>query len=66
MTKWLLILALAAFGAGQEERIFSKSFKGKAPPELASEKDQWINSKEAITLESLKGKVVWLEFSFLA
>lgn len=67
MTKWLTVLALAALAAPQdaEEKIYSNSYKGKAPPELASEKGWWINAKEPLALEKLKGKVVWLEFSFL-
>jgi hypothetical protein len=66
MTRWLAVVALAAgAAAAQENKIFSNSYKGKAPPELASEQDHWINSAEAIKLEKLKGKVVWLEFSFI-
>ena len=64
MLRWLAVLALASVAA-QEEKIYSNSYKGKAPPELTSEKDQWINSAEKLTLAGQKGKVVWLEFSFL-
>jgi thiol-disulfide isomerase/thioredoxin len=45
--------------------IGATSYLGKAPPELVSQKDQWLNSSEAITLGMLRGKVVWLEFGFL-
>ena len=64
MARWLAVLALAACGA-QEGKIYSNSYKGKAPPELVSEKDQWINSAEKVTVAAQKGKVVWLEFSFI-
>ena len=40
-----------------------KSFLGKAPPELVSEKGDWVNASDAVTLAKLKGKVVWLEFT---
>ncbi len=65
MARGLLLLALAGLAAVQEEKIYSNSYKGKAPPALASEKGQWINSDRAIEIDKLKGKVVWLEFSFL-
>ena len=62
----LALVSLIAFApaCAQDEKNFN-SYKGKAPPELASEKDHWINSTEALSLEKLKGKVVWLEFSFI-
>lgn len=56
---------LAALGKAQEEPLFSNSYKGKAPPELVSEAGAWINASEPLRLEKLRGKVVWLEFSFL-
>jgi hypothetical protein len=39
-------------------------YRGSRPPELTSS-GTWINSGEPLTLASLRGKVVWLEFSFL-
>jgi hypothetical protein len=63
MTKWLAVLAVAAFGA--QDRIFSNSYKGQAPPEIVSEAGQWLNAKEALSLEKLRGRVVWLEFGFI-
>ncbi len=56
-------MALAACGPGQER--YYTSFKGKAPPEIASDKADWFNAADALTLAKLKGKVVWLEFSFI-
>lgn len=59
------VLALLAAACGQEEKIYTNSYKGKAPPELEIKKENWINAKEAPRLADLKGRVVWLEFSFL-
>ena len=64
----LRALALAALAAApmQAEEMYANSYKGKAPPELASEKGSWINAAEPLKLGDLKGKkVVWLEFGFL-
>jgi hypothetical protein len=63
MMALVTMLALAP-ACAQDEKNFN-SYKGKAPPELASEKEHWINSAEALSLEKLKGKVVWLEYSFI-
>jgi thiol-disulfide isomerase/thioredoxin len=63
MIKGLLAVLLAAALAPQDQN-FGSSFLGKAPPEIAGEKDQWLNS-EPLTLAKLKGKVVWIEFGFL-
>ena len=64
----LRALALAALAAApaQQEDLYANSYKGKAPPELASEKGHWLNAAEPLKLADLKGrKVVWLEFGFL-
>ncbi len=63
MVKVLALAALAACGAEGQE--YSNSYKGRTPPEIASEKGDWLNSTEALKLEKLRGKVVWLEFSFI-
>lgn len=63
MAKGLAVLALTLSLA--QDKIYSNSYLGKAPPELVSEKGHWLNSGEALTLEKLKGKPVWLEFSFI-
>lgn len=60
----LAVMALAMLAAPQD-KIYSNSYLGKAPPELVSEKDHGFNAKDALKLEKLKGRVVWLEFSFL-
>lgn len=43
----------------------TESFKGKTPPELEIEGKNWLNAKKPPKLAELKGRVVWLEFSFL-
>ena len=40
------------------------SYLGKSPPEIVSESHHWIGASEQLTLEKLKGKVVWLQFNF--
>ena len=60
MAKWIA-LALVAVGAG----ALQESYLGKAPPELMSEKSQWLGADKAWKLAELKGKVVWLEFGVL-
>lgn len=57
------VLALAALAAFAQDDSF-KSFKGKQPPEITIPDTGWINSKP-LKLEALKGRVVWLEFSFI-
>jgi thiol-disulfide isomerase/thioredoxin len=56
--------AVLIFAATQADK-FGNSYLGKAPPELASAKDQWVNAAAPLTPGALKGKVVWLEFGFL-
>ena len=63
MTKGLLAVLLAASLAPQQQNL-GNSYLGKAPPELVSGKEQWLNS-EPLALAKLKGKVVWIEFGFL-
>ena len=63
MIRGLLAVLLAAALAPQEQNL-GNSYLGKAPPELVTEKEQWLNS-EPLQLAKLKGKAVWLEFGFL-
>ena len=63
MTRMIALLALSAFALQGD--FAANSYKGKAPPEIASEAGHWLNSKSALKLADLKGKVVWLEFGFL-
>ena len=63
MMKWIAAALVAA--VLPQDIKFGNSYLGKAPPELVSEKSQWLNSDDALTFEKLRGKVVWLEFGFL-
>ncbi|HEU4339152.1 MAG TPA: hypothetical protein VFS19_03715 [Planctomycetota bacterium] len=60
-----LLLAGLACAQDDQEEVHSNSYKGKAPPELKVEAKNWINAKKPVKLADLKGRVVWLEFSFL-
>lgn len=62
-TKWIIWLALALIVA--YFGIFGRGsgLKGKSPPPLSST-GTWLNS-ETLSWAALRGKVVWLEFSFL-
>jgi hypothetical protein len=64
----LVAAALLWAGCGcdaQPASFYSKSFQGQVPPELTSTRGRWLNTDGELTLESLRGRVVWLEFSFL-
>ncbi len=63
----LLVMVLSGSALTQEKkRIYSNSYLGKTPPELAAPKENWLNTKKkTLSLKELKGEVVWLEFSFL-
>jgi hypothetical protein len=67
-TAALLALCLATSSAqeGKEKKEpkYFNSYLGKAPPKLTIGDKDWINTKTPLTLEGLKGKVVWLEFSY--
>lgn len=72
--KKVLCLALAAaclasttFAQGRKrKKIYSNSYIGKVPPELETAKGAaWLNSNKPVSLAKLKGRVVWLEFSFI-
>jgi peroxiredoxin len=49
---------------GAQPRGF-RSFIGQAPPELVVDGAEWINADGPMTLKSLRGKAVWVEFSFV-
>ena len=63
MVRMLFGVVLAGLLLPQEQNL-GNSYLGKAPPELVTEKEQWLNS-EPLQLAKLKGKVVWMEFGFL-
>ena len=60
-------LASATFAQGRKrKKIYSNSYVGKAPPELETAKGAvWLNSNKPVSLAKLKGRVIWLEFSFI-
>jgi hypothetical protein len=61
----ILLASLSLAQDQGEEQVHSNSYKGKAPPELEIDGKNWINARKAPKLADLKGRVVWLEFSFL-
>lgn len=63
MIKW--IAAALLFLAGAQDQNLGNSYLGKAPPELTNEGATWLNVPAPLTLEKLRGKVVWIEFGFL-
>ncbi len=68
MPRSMLVFALAITGLASSDALGQKnsrnSYLGKAPPEIVSEAGHWIGASEPLTLEKLKGKVVWLTFNF--
>ncbi|HZE95704.1 MAG TPA: redoxin domain-containing protein [Planctomycetota bacterium] len=65
MIQWLAAALLVCGLASAQDSKFGHSYKGKAPPEIAGAKEQWINAPDGLQIAKLKGKVVWLEFGFL-
>ena len=62
MLKWVTLAFTAALAVAPQD---APSYLGKEPPELVSEKGQWLGTDQAWKLADLKGKVVWLEFGVL-
>jgi hypothetical protein len=58
----LLACLLTSTAAAQKHNF--NSYLGKQPPELVSTQAHWLGWHERVTLEKLKGKVVWLQFNF--
>ncbi len=44
--------------------LLRKSFLGQTPPEIVSEKANWLSPPPYTKLEQMHGKVVWLQFNF--
>ena len=44
--------------------LHRRDLLGKVPPELVSEKADWLGDAPPVTLAGHKGKVVWLQFNF--
>ena len=67
----LLLLGLApmsqaeAAKKGPSGKSHDRSLGGQIPPELRSQAAHWVNRKAGrLTLKSLRGKTVWLQFNF--
>lgn len=60
-----ILLGAVAVALAQDDKPYYNSYKDKTPPELVSEKEHWLNAKQPLSLEKLRGRVVWLEFSFI-
>jgi hypothetical protein len=58
----LLAAAVAGQAFGQSPAL-RKPLLGKAPPELIANADDWL-AGPPVSLEKLRGKVVWLQFNF--
>ncbi|MBI5368636.1 MAG: hypothetical protein HZA54_16490 [Planctomycetes bacterium] len=67
--RWAFGLLAATLVAGVvwagDKKIYSNDYAGKEPPEIAIPAASWFNAQDAPTLKGLKGRVVWLEFSFI-
>jgi hypothetical protein len=46
------------------QKFNHNSYIGKEPPEIVSRKEHWLGGREQITLNDLKGRMVWLQFNF--
>jgi len=64
MKTFAILPALAIALAAAQGPKTHRSFLGEAPPELVIPEEGWLNAATPLTLESLRGRVVWLEFSF--
>jgi hypothetical protein len=58
----LAALALPACGGPQNE--YAKTLLDEVPPPLETTAVTWVNADVPLSLESLRGKVVYLEFGF--
>lgn len=59
------VTAITQAAFAQPEDGYAKSFTGVRPPELSVPDDGWVNFEGDLSLEKLRGHVVWLEFSFI-
>ncbi|MFV1966945.1 MAG: hypothetical protein ACC628_16080 [Pirellulaceae bacterium] len=64
----VLLIVIVFFGMAMSRLASNSSFHNSyldtAPPPLASH-GTWFNTEGPLALEDLRGKAVWLEFSFL-
>jgi hypothetical protein len=59
----LLTVALGPLALAESPSPLRKPLLGQTPPELVAGKDDWL-AGPAVSLQKLKGKVVWLQFNF--
>ncbi len=61
-----MVLAIALNANAQDDAPYCPDFNGRTPPELIAGEDGWLNVDGELSLASLRGHAVWLEFSFIA
>ncbi len=70
MRRMLVGAALATLCAAvliaEPKKIYSNDYLGQEPPALVVTEGHWFNSEKAPSLEALRGRVVYVEFSFMA
>jgi hypothetical protein len=59
----LSVLCIVGTAFAQHSSPLRKHLLGTTPPELAAGKEQWL-AGQPVTLRSLHGRVVWLQFNF--
>ena len=59
----LAVLAVVQSLVAESPSPLRKPLVGSKPPELTANKDEWM-AGPAVSLEKLKGQVVWLQFNF--
>ncbi|MBI4616258.1 MAG: hypothetical protein HY720_21775 [Planctomycetes bacterium] len=61
----LATIASLASTASAQERKYYNSYMGQTPPELDQPAANWLGGKKPVTLGGMKGRIVYIEFSFL-
>lgn len=56
-------LAAGLFACGGDK--YANTYEGKKPPALVATQATWLNVEGSPTLDTFRGKVVFLEFGFL-
>lgn len=59
-----MLLACSLTSTATAQKHGFNSYLGKHPPELVSKQEHWLGWQEQVTLEKLKGNVIWLQFNF--
>ena len=66
LVAFLLSVFIILPAQAQNEREYCPNYDGKIPPSLQVAANGWMNYDGELSLEKLRGHVVWLEFSFIA